>query len=104
MNATIHLLDRASRAVVGVHSSVPADHASTVVGLGTDRRASGTLVAPDGLILTVNYALMGAQAVIVTLAGGEQLPAAVVAQDYGSGLGLIRIDVEDCPFLKTASS
>ncbi len=104
MNASVYLLDRVSAAVVGIHTSVPANHASTAVGLGTDRRGSGTLVGPDGLILTVNYVLMGAQSVIVTLTGGEQYEARIAAQDFRSGLGLLKIDASNLPYLKTASS
>ena len=43
---------------------VPASHPSAGIGLGTDRNGTGTLVSADGLIITVNYMLMGAQSVI----------------------------------------
>jgi serine protease DegS len=50
------------------------------------------MVDPAGLVLTVNYALMGAQSLIVTLSNGEQRQGWVLAQDYTSGLGLVRVD------------
>ncbi|HZY59023.1 MAG TPA: S1C family serine protease [Candidatus Binataceae bacterium] len=92
MNASLPLLERVSNATVGIHSQVPATHPSAAVGLGTERRTGGVLVDPAGLVLTVNYALMGAQSLIVTLANGEQRQGWVVAQDYTSGMGLVRLD------------
>jgi S1-C subfamily serine protease len=92
MNAPPFLLDKVLRATVGVHSHIPATHVSTAIGLGTDRRGTGTVVSHDGLILTVHYLLLGAQNVIVTLPGGEQLEAKIVGKDYSTGIGLLKID------------
>lgn len=83
---------------------VPANHVSAAVGLGTDRRGTGVLLSADGLILTVNYILMGAQSAIVTLSSGDQFQARVVAQDYQSGLGLVKIDGKKLAFLTAVSS
>ncbi len=80
------------RATVGVHSSVPATHVSAAIGLGTDRRGTGTIISSDGLILTVQYLLLGAENVIVTLANGDQAEARIVAKDYSTGLGLLKVD------------
>ena len=92
MNAPPFLLDKVLRATVGVHSHIPSTHVSTAIGLGTDRRGTGTIVSPDGLILTVHYLLLGAQNVIVTMPGGEQLEAKIVGKDYSTGIGLLQID------------
>ena len=92
MNASLPLLERVAEATVGILSQVPATHPSAAVGLGTERRTGGVLVDPAGLVLTVNYALMGAQSLIVTLGNGEQRQGWVVAQDYSSGIGLVRVD------------
>jgi S1-C subfamily serine protease len=92
MNAPPFLLDKVLRATVGVHSHIPPTHVSTAIGLGTDRRGTGTVVSHDGLILTVHYLLLGAQNVIVTLPGGEQLEAKIVGKDYSTGIGLLKID------------
>ena len=94
MNAPPFLLDKVLRATVGVHSHIPSTHVSTAIGLGTDRRGTGTIVSRDGLILTVHYLLLGAQNVIVTLPGGEQLEAKIVGKDYSTGVGLLKIDRE----------
>ena len=104
MNASAHLLDKIAPSIVGVHSHIPTTHVSTAVGLGTDRRATGIVVDPDGLVLTVNYALMGAKSVIVTFGNGDQFHAKVAGQDYSSGLGLLQIDARDCAYVKATSS
>ena len=61
MNAPIFLLEKVLRATVGVHSHIPSTHVSTAIGLGTDRRGTGSVVDHDGLILTAHYLLLGAQ-------------------------------------------
>ncbi len=104
MNASVYLLDKVSATTVGIHCSVPENHPSTAVGLGTDRRGSGILVSSDGLILTVNYVVMGARSVIVTLTGGHQYQARIAAQDFSSGLALLKIEAADLPYLDAVSS
>jgi len=104
VNAPVSLLQRALASTVGVHSHVPSTHVSTAIGLGTDRRGTGTLVGSDGLILTVHYLLLGAQNVIVTLPNGDQHEATIVGKDYSTGLGLLKIDVGQTPHLKVVSS
>jgi S1-C subfamily serine protease len=104
VNAPVVLLERVLRATVGVHSHVPQTHVSTAIGLGTDRRGSGIMVSPEGLILTVHYLLLGAQNVIVTLPNGEQQEAKIVGKDYSTGLGLLKIDGAKFPCLEVVSS
>jgi serine protease Do len=104
VNGSVQLLDQVSAATVGVHAYVPSSHVSATIGLGTDRRGTGTLVSSDGLILTVYYLVMGAQNVIVALSNGDQMQARVVAQDYRTGLGLLKIDGRKLPFLEVVSS
>jgi S1-C subfamily serine protease len=89
---------------VGVHSHVPSTHVSTAIGLGTDRRGTGTIVGSDGLILTVHYLVLGAKDVVVTLPGGDQFEAKVIGKDYSTGLGLLKIDAGPQPPLKVVSS
>jgi S1-C subfamily serine protease len=104
VNAPVFLLEKALRATVGVHSHVPQTHVSTAIGLGTDRRGTGTIISPDGLILTVHYLLLGATSVIVTLAGGDQVEGRIVGKDYSTGLGLLKIDGAKLPHLTVISS
>ena len=104
MNASLQLLEHVSRATVSIHVQVPSTHPSVMIGLGTDRRGTGALVSADGLIVTVNYMIMGAQDVIVTFVGGEQVPGRVIARDFTTSLGLVKIDGTRLPHLEVVSS
>ena len=104
MNATLYLLEEVAHATVGIHSVVPSSHPSASIGLGTDRNGTGTLVSADGLIITVNYMLMGAQSVVVTLISGQEMPAAIVAQDFTTNIALLKVDGNGLPFLQAISS
>jgi S1-C subfamily serine protease len=104
VNAPPFLLEKVLRATVGVHSHIPSTHVSTAIGLGTDRRGTGTIVNPEGLILTVHYLLLGAKNVIVTMPGGEQLEAKIVGKDYSTGIGLLKIDRKKISHVEVVSS
>ncbi|MGH7781440.1 MAG: S1C family serine protease [Candidatus Binataceae bacterium] len=105
MNAPVILLEKALRATAGVHSQVPPTHVSTAIGLGTDRRGTGIVVSPDGLIATVHYLLLGATSVVVTLPDGDRHQAKIVGKDYSTGLGLLKIDPgHSLPCLEIVSS
>jgi S1-C subfamily serine protease len=52
---------------------------------------SGTIIDASGLIVTVNYVVIGASSVEVTLGDGRTVPAALVARDYASGLALLKV-------------
>jgi len=60
--------------------------------------ATGTIVSADGLIIT----MLGSDGgkFTVTLDGGKQLPAKLVAVDRRSGLQLLKIDAQDLPHVK----
>lgn len=100
MNASVTLLEKAASATVSIQCQVPRSHPSVAIGLGTDRTGTGTIVSSDGLILTVNYIVMGAKEVIVTLANGDQVPAQVVARDFTTSLGVVKIDGHDHPHME----
>jgi serine protease Do len=104
VNASVSVLEKVARATVSIHAQIPQTHPSVAIGLGADRRGTGTLVSADGLILTVNYMIMGAKNVVVTFANGDQEPARVVARDFTTSLGLLQIDGRQHPFLDVASS
>ena len=104
MNASPRLLEKTARATVSVHSQIPQTHVSTAIGLGTERHGTGTLITAEGLILTAHYLLLGAQSVIVTLTNGDQLQAKIVAKDYSTGLGLLKIEGANYPRLEVVSS
>jgi S1-C subfamily serine protease len=104
VNAPFILLEKVLRATVGVHSHIPSSHISTSIGLGTDRRGTGTIISSDGFVLTAHYLLLGAKNVIITLPSGEQRDARIVARDYSTGLGLLKIDGARFPHIEVASS
>jgi serine protease Do len=81
--------------------AVPGSHPSTR-NLGTERAGSGTIVDPDGYILTAHYVVLGAATITVTLADGEQYPGEIAGQDFDTGLALVKIPARGLPFLKPA--
>lgn len=104
MNGPLYFLEKVARATVSIHAQVPQNHPSVAMGLGDDRRGTGTIVSADGLILTVNYVIIGAQNVTVTLANGEQLPARIVARDFTTSIGLLQIEGRNYPRVEVVSS
>jgi S1-C subfamily serine protease len=101
LNGHIGLIHALLPATVDVHVLVPEDHPSTR-NLGTERAGSGTIVDPDGYILTVHYVVSGANSITVTLADGEQYTGEIAAQDQESGLALVKIPGGGLPFLRPA--
>lgn len=99
MNAHLGLLHTILPATVDMKVTIPESHPSTR-NLGAERVGSGTIVDPDGFILTVHYVTLGAQAITVTTADGEQFPGQLAAQDYESGLALVKIPGRDLSFLQ----
>ena len=59
---------------------------SNSVGLG-----SGVVVREDGIVVTNNHVVAGAQEVVVTLPGGERAQAEVVGTDPSSDLAVLRL-------------
>ncbi len=104
MNGAVPLLEKVGIATVSIHSQIPPSHPSVAVGLGPDRRGTGTLVSADGLIVTVNYMIMGAENVMVTFTDGRQAPARVVARDFTTSLGVLQVEGSNHPYLEVTSS
>jgi serine protease Do len=98
MNATVHLLEETLPATVHLQVAVPEEHPSTAV-LGTERSGTGTMIDGGGLILTVNYVVLGARGVTVTLFDGRELQGEVVAQDFASGIAVVRVPGDGYPVL-----
>ena len=90
MDAPVSLVKHLLETVVNLHTTVPRDHPSAAV-LGDERMGSGVIVNDAGLILTVNYVVMGAQTVQVSFLKGRRQKAEVVAQDFETGLALVRV-------------
>jgi serine protease Do len=102
LNGHLGLIHAILPTTVDIRVSIPEDHPSTR-NLGSERTGSGTVVDPEGYILTVNYVVTGASSITVTLADGEQYPGEVVTQDLDSGLALLKIPARGLPFLKPAT-
>lgn len=77
-------------AVVNLHALVPRAHPSSRI-LGNERMGSGVVVDASGLVLTVNYVVMGAHTVDVGFLKGRRVKAEVVAQDFEVGLAVVRV-------------
>ena len=90
MDASVEFVKHLLQTVVNIHATVPRDHPSSRI-LGTERMGSGVVVDASGLILTVNYVVMGAQTVEVSFVKGRRVKAAVVAQDFEIGVAVVRV-------------
>lgn len=90
MNASVHLLHSALPSSVGLRVRINNAHPSAQI-LGNDRMGSGTIVDPAGIVLTVNYVVLGAETIEVTLLDETRLTGQVIAQDFYSGLAAIKI-------------
>jgi S1-C subfamily serine protease len=98
VNAAVGLIERVLPATVHVAARIPDAHPSAQI-LGTERMGSGVVVDAGGLILTVNYVVLGAEQVKVTLLDKKSHVAEVVRHDYASGLALLRIPQVGIPAL-----
>jgi S1-C subfamily serine protease len=90
MDAPVPLVKFLLESVVNLYTTVPRDHPSARI-LGDERMGSGVVIDDAGLILTVNYVVMGAQTVQVSFLKGRRTKAEVVALDFETGLGLVRV-------------
>ncbi len=103
MDASLALLHRVAASTVTITAEVPASHPSAAI-LGTQRVGSGTVVAPDGVILTVNYVALGAGPVTVVDVGGNRYEGRVAAQDFTTGVAVIRSGASSLPVIESGSS
>jgi len=85
-------------ATVHIRADIPEAHPSSRI-LGTERMGTGTIIDPSGLALTVNYVVLGAPQVRVTLLDQRAYVADVVHHDFASGLALIRLPDHGLPSL-----
>jgi S1-C subfamily serine protease len=90
VDASVEFVKSLLPTVVNIHATVPRQHPSARI-LGEERMGSGLVVDGGGLILTVNYVVMGASVVEVTPLKSRRVRAEVVAQDYEVGLALLRV-------------
>jgi len=103
MDASVELVKHMLPSVVYIHTEVPAAHPSTAI-MGDERMGTGAVVEPDGLILTVNYVVMGGKSISVSFAKGRAQRAEIVAQDWDVGLALLKVKRPAAPPVALRSS
>jgi S1-C subfamily serine protease len=103
MDASVELVKRLLPSVVHIHTEVPAAHPSTRM-LGDERMGTGTVIDPSGLILTVNYVVMGGETIHVSFLKGRTQRAEIVAQDFELGLALLKVKRTGLPAVPVAVS
>ena len=103
MNASVRLIELVVPATVAVSVEVPETHPSAQI-LGTERLGTGVVVDAAGLVLTVNYVVIGASTVEITLLDETRLDGRVVAQDFASGLAVIEIAAQGLSALSLCPS
>lgn len=103
MNASVKLIELVLPATVALKTEVPEEHPSAQI-LGTQRLGTGVVIDPAGLILTVNYVVLGARTTEVTLLDETTVEGKVVAQDFASGIAVVEISSPPLAALKLCAS
>ncbi|MFQ5882524.1 MAG: S1C family serine protease [Candidatus Methylomirabilales bacterium] len=103
MDAPPEMVSGVLPAVVSIQATIRPRHPSTMV-LGEERMGTGVIVDTGGYLLTVNYVVLGAEYLGVSLADGRRFQARLVAQDFDSGLAVLRIPPQDLPAVRLGSS
>ena len=65
---------------------------------------SGVIISPDGYIVTNNHVIARATKLEVTLNNNKNYPAEVVGADSNSDIALLKIDVDNLPYLAFGNS
>src|SRR5437762_9100306 len=94
------LLDAYSHAVVGVVEAVsPSVVHVQVRGARQGRVAqgsgSGTILSPDGIVLTNNHVVEGASAIELALTDARRFPARVLGRDPDTDIAVLRAETSD---------
>jgi S1-C subfamily serine protease len=90
VNASVKLIQLVVPATVALRSEIAESHPSAQI-LGTERLGTGVCIDDAGLILTVNYVVLGARSVEVSLLDDTRLEGKVAAQDFATGLAVIDV-------------
>src|SRR5262245_66123546 len=92
------LLDAYSQAVVGVVNKVsPSVVHVRVRGSGTGQlgSGSGTIIAPDGIVLTNNHVVDGVAAIELAMNDGRHVPARILGRDPDTDIAVLRAETTD---------
>lgn len=79
-----------AEALVRLDIDIPGT-ARTARILGTERAGTGVLIDNAGLVLTIGYLMLEANAGIARFADGREYPVEPVAYDHETGFGLMRL-------------
>lgn len=82
-------LEATLTSVVALEAQIPED-AFTAQTLGTERLGNGTVVGPNGLVLTIGYLITEADEVTLTANDGKSVTAHVLGIDPVTGFGLVQ--------------
>ncbi len=72
-------------------------------GMPSKGTGSGVILKPDGIILTSNHVISGADKITVTLQDGRSFPAEVLGRDSFSDMAVLKISSDGLPIVKFAS-
>ncbi len=112
--ALVEATERVAPAVVSIHQTarqrlqprtrwdlffVPDGSERLVEGYGT-----GFIVRPDGIIVTNQHVVAGAEKVTVSLADGTDLPARVLGEDAITDIAVLKVDRTGLPTAPTGRS
>jgi serine protease Do len=101
--SVLEVLDKVSRSVVNVSTIKLLHHifyrAIPVKGMG-----SGTIIDPEGQILTNNHVIMGAKKIGVTLADGRVLEGRVIGTCSTHDMAIIKVKEEKLPAAELGDS
>ena len=94
------LLDAYSHAVVSVVEAVSPSVVHVQVrglrqGYTANGSGSGTIIAPDGLVLTNNHVVEGASAIDLALADGRQVAARMLGRDPDTDIAVLRAETSE---------
>jgi S1-C subfamily serine protease len=96
MDAIIGLVRALLPVTVTLRVQISGGHPSVAV-LGDERMGSAVSVG-SGVLLTVNYVVMGGRSIRATYPDGECVEAKILAQDYESGLAALRVPKREGAF------
>jgi S1-C subfamily serine protease len=94
------LLDAYSSAVVGVVEAVSPSVVHVQVrgsrqGRAAQGSGSGTILSPDGIVLTNNHVVEGASTIELSLTDARRVPARVLGRDPDTDIAVLRAETGD---------
>lgn len=94
------LLDAYSNAVIGVVETVSPSVVHVQVrgnrgGKTAQGSGSGTILSPDGLVLTNNHVVEGATSIELALADSRRMPARILGRDPDTDIAVLRAETRD---------